>query len=120
MKTGLDQIREAIERVNNANVKVSRRDIMLVAWDSFKSYKRAGIERSFAQCLRNAWVAVRENIYSFLASLHDVIKSRRKKTLNGFDILKEFRGMKNGTHAEISFCGQWWEPYEWLFNLKIK
>lgn len=120
MRTGLDDIREAIERVDNANVKVSRRDVMLVAWDSFKSYKRVGIERSFAQCLRNAWAELRVNMYSFLVSLHEIVKSRRKKTLKGFDIMKEFRGVKNGTHVEISFCGQWWESYEWLFNLKIK
>lgn len=120
MRTALNDIREAAERVNNSSVKVSRRDIMLVAWASFKSYKRSGIDKSFAQCLRNVWKAVRENMHAFLVELHDIVLAKRKETLKNFDVLSAFRGTKNGTYAEVSFRGKWWQPYEWLFKLKVK
>lgn len=96
-----------------AGVKPSLRDIMLVAW----RYRRIYKEMSFAECLKLAWRYAKNNMRSFCVDLHDLVLAKRKETLKDFDVPGVFQAQTNGTRTQITFSGEWWEPYEWLFKI---
>lgn len=116
MITMVEKMEKAAREASNkeiSEIKPSLRDIMLVAW----RYRRIYKEMSFSECLKLAWRYAKQNVRSFLVDLRSLVLEKRKKSLKDFDIPGMFQAQTNGTRTQVTFKGEWWESYEWLFKL---